>query len=195
MKEEQDLRKLFLEERKKPGFKLKPDHKDRFFDVLENQMPKKRKSTILVYKIVASFLLLIVGAVCFYQFSNTFDADVTPMVNVESQKNKVKEISLGDLSPDLRKIEKYYVTNINLELSRLEMSSKNKSLVDSYLGRLLDLNTEYKLLNEELNTIGPNDQTITALIKNLQLRLKLLQKLKVKLIELKTSKNETAIKI
>ncbi len=195
MKEDQDLRKLFWEERKKADFKLKPDHKERFFYVLENKIPKKRKSNILVYKIVASILLLVVGAVCFYLFSNRLNVDVTPIVNVKSEKDKVKEISLGDLSPDLRKIEKYYVTNINLELSKLEMSNQNKALVDSYLGRLLDLNTAYKLLNEELNTIGPNDQTITALIKNLQLRLKLLQKLKEKLIELKTSKNETAIKI
>jgi hypothetical protein len=42
----------------------------------------------------------------------------------------------------------------------------------------------------ELNQLGPNDQTISALIENLQLRLQLLQKLKKKLNELNTSKNE-----
>lgn len=52
------------------------------------------------------------------------------------------------------------------------------------------LNSEYINLNDELNEIGPNDQTISALIQNLQLRLQLLQKLKKKLNELKTSKNE-----
>jgi SMC interacting uncharacterized protein involved in chromosome segregation len=50
--------------------------------------------------------------------------------------------------------------------------------------RLEELNREYKKLNGELNSIGPNDQTITALIKNLQLRLQLLYKLRDKLKEL-----------
>ncbi len=56
--------------------------------------------------------------------------------------------------------------------------------------RLTELNVEYKKLNEELNQVGPNDQTISALIKNLQLRLQLLQKLKEKLNEVQSSKNE-----
>jgi len=45
-------------------------------------------------------------------------------------------------------------------------------------------------LNTELNQIGPNDKTITALIKNLQLRLQLLQRLKEKLNEVQSSKSE-----
>jgi hypothetical protein len=101
-----------------------------------------------------------------------------------------KGISLGDLSPNLKKLETYYVANINLELSKLEISDENEMLIDSFMEHLDALNTEYKNLNEELNEIGPNDQTISALIKNLQLRLQLLQKLKKKLNELKTSKNE-----
>ena len=52
------------------------------------------------------------------------------------------------------------------------------------------LDEEYKKLNIELNEIGPNDQTIEALIQNLQLRLELLKKLKEKLNQLKLSKNE-----
>lgn len=47
--------------------------------------------------------------------------------------------------------------------------------MDSYMERLAELNKEYHRLNEELNELGPNDQTINALIKNLQLRLQLLQ--------------------
>ena len=99
-------------------------------------------------------------------------------------------ISLGDLSPDLKKVENYYVANINFELSKLDVSEENKGLTDSFMLQLSDLNTEYKKLNTELNQLGPNDQTISALIENLQLRLQLLQKLKKKLNELNTSKNE-----
>ena len=80
-------------------------------------------------------------------------------------------------------------------MAQLEVSDENKLLVDGYMERLAELNTEYQLLTKELNTIGPNDQTISALIQNLQLRLQLLKKLKEKLTELKSSKNETAISI
>ncbi|MGI9552700.1 MAG: hypothetical protein ACR2MT_15965, partial [Aurantibacter sp.] len=66
----------------------------------------------------------------------------------------------------------------------------NKGLVDSYLEQLSELDEEYRRLNVELNEIGPNDQTINALIQNLQLRLELLYKLKNKLNELKSSENE-----
>ena len=58
------------------------------------------------------------------------------------------------------------------------------------MDRLSELNLEYEDLNKELNELGPNDQTISALIENLQLRLELLQKLKKKLNQLKPSKNE-----
>ncbi|MGB5652465.1 MAG: hypothetical protein WBM56_01395, partial [Robiginitalea sp.] len=60
-----------------------------------------------------------------------------------------------------------------------------------FILRLGELNTEYRQLSEELNRIGPNEQTIGAMIKNLQYRLQLMLKLKEKLIELKSSKNET----
>ena len=52
------------------------------------------------------------------------------------------------------------------------------------------LNDEQKVLQEELNEIGPNEQTITAMIDNLQFRLKLLYQLKEKLNELKKSEND-----
>jgi ABC-type iron transport system FetAB ATPase subunit len=78
-----------------------------------------------------------------------------------------------------------------LELASLEMSPDNKVVVDDFMDRLSELNKEYKSLNNELNEVGPNEQTIGALIKNLQLRLQLLLKLKEKLHQLKSSENET----
>ena len=112
------------------------------------------------------------------------------IVDKGTENKQPQGYSLGDLSPDLKKIENYYVANINLELSRLEVSDENKGLVDDFMSRLSELDKEYQRLNTELNEIGPNDQTINALIKNLQLRLQLLQKLKLKLDQLKSSENE-----
>ena len=75
-------------------------------------------------------------------------------------------------------------------MANLEVSDENNDLVDGYMEQLAVLDAEYKKLNIELNEIGPNDQTIEALIQNLQLRLELLKKLKEKLNQLKLSKNE-----
>ena len=167
----QDLRKLFDEQREKHRPSMKQGHEDRFLKRMEEELPAKRKSSFNFLKIAAAVLILL--SIGFFAY----------------QKYEQKGISIGDLSPDLKKVETYYVANINLELSKLEISDENEALIDSFMEQLDALNTEYKSLNEELNEIGPNDQTISALIQNLQLRLQLLQKLKKKLNELKTSKN------
>jgi uncharacterized protein involved in exopolysaccharide biosynthesis len=87
-------------------------------------------------------------------------------------------------------VESYYTTGINVQLASLKVNDDNKELVDSYMKRLNELHTEYKVLNKELNEVGPNEATITALVDNLQLRLELLFKLKNKLEELKKQNNE-----
>ena len=70
------------------------------------------------------------------------------------------------------------------------MSETNKDIVDDYLKQLNELNQEYLILSEEMNSYGPNDQIIGAMIKNLQLRLQLLQNLKKELKHLKNQENE-----
>ena len=186
----QDLRKLFEKQREKDKPSMKKAHEDRFLKRLEEALPKEKKSSFSFLKIAAAAVIIFsVGFLTYQKYSEV--PDIEPQVveensNLETQKG----ISLGDLSPDLKKVESYYVANINLELSKLEISDENEALINSYMEQLDALNTEYQNLNNELNEIGPNDQTISALIQNLQLRLQLLQKLKKKLNELKTSKNE-----
>jgi hypothetical protein len=185
----QDLRKLFKEEQEEEQFVMNEDHESRFMERLGKELPQQKKSSFFFLKIAASIVVLVGISTLFFM-----NRDASNIKTTVVEKSPVVEtqtgISLGDLSPDLKKVESYYVANINLELSKLNVSGDNKVLVDSYLERLSELNTEYNSLNEELNRIGPNDQTITALIKNLQLRLQLLQQLKEKLNEVQSSKNE-----
>lgn len=186
----QDLRELFEKEREQITHKMKGGHENRFLSKLELEMPKKKKSNSFFWLSIAASVAVVFGLWIYY-FSSTDNMDSNPTV-VENTipKEEQQTISLGDLSPDLKKIESYYVTNINLELSDLEFTGDNKVVVDGYMERLGELDKEYNKLNNELNEIGPNDQTIAALVKNLQLRLQLLQKLKTKLNQLKSSKNE-----
>ena len=185
----QDLRKLFEEEQRKEYFVMNRGHEKRFMDRLDKELGKDKKPSFFFLKIAATILVLIgLGTIFFIQRNN---ANIpTTVVDKNTNVENKTGISLGDLSPDLKKVESYYVAHINLELAKLAVSDDNKEVVDGYMERLADLNSEYKNLTTELNQIGPNDQTISALIKNLQLRLQLLQQLKMKLNELQSAKNE-----
>ena len=111
------------------------------------------------------------------------EGDTVEETVVDTQQKKenseASKITLGDISPDLKKVEQYYVANINLELADIELTEANKKLLDGYMNRL-----------SEFNEVGPNNQTIEALINNLQLRLQLLYRLKEKIKELKETENE-----
>ncbi len=188
----QDLRKMFEVEREKPFSTLKEGHRERFVERLNTEMPLRKKSHFHVLKIAATILVLVGTGIYIWNKEND-ESNITPATTIVDNGDTTAKatISLSDLSPNLKKVEQYYVANINLELARLQVSKENRNLVDSYMSRLSELNDEYQRLNQELNQMGPNEQTITALIKNLQLRLQLLHKLKEKLNELKTKKNET----
>ncbi|NHF57828.1 hypothetical protein FK220_000645 [Flavobacteriaceae bacterium TP-CH-4] len=188
-----DLRELFKEDREKDQTRyiLRKGHEKRFAERLEGAMPPGKKKGFPIFQIAAAVAVLVALGFYFFSGNTATEGSVpTTVVDMDKEEKSPKSLSLGDLSPDLKKVEDYYVANINLTLAKLEVSEDNKSLVDSFMEQLSELNTEYERLNTELNTIGPNDQTINAQIKNLQLRLQLLQRLKTKLNELKTSKNE-----
>lgn len=188
-----DLRELFEKERSQKQFQMKKGHENRFLDLLEKELPVENKSSYNFWwlGIAASVVILLSVGVYFLTNNNTSAEIPTQVVsNTTKETSSQNQIGLSDLSPDLQKLETYYVTNINLALSKVEISDNNKEIVDGYLERLEELNQEYKELNLELNEIGPNDQTIAAMVQNLQLRAQLLQKLNEKLNQLKTSKNE-----
>lgn len=190
-----DLRELFAKEREEKEFVMKRGHEDRFLSKLEKEMPQKAfkgKPSLFWQLGVAASIALVFGLGVYFWSASKKDIPAVDPIVLENEiiEENPNTISLGDLSPDLKKVESYYVTHINLELSDIEFTDSNKIIVDGYMERLAELDKEYKRLNTELNEIGPNDQTIEALIKNLQLRLQLLQKLKSKLNQLKSSKNE-----
>lgn len=187
----QDLRKLFKEERKNQSFTMKEGHQDRFAALLNKEMPQKKKRRPAYGWRIAATVALVIGLGAYFFLKQPKEKPLpTVVVAKQDMAKEAAGISLGDLSPDLEKIEHYYVANINYELSKLNVSDDNKEMVDGYLQHLETLDAEYELLNKELNELGPNDQTIAALINNLQLRLQLLQQLKQKLNQLKSSKNE-----
>lgn len=186
-----DLREMFKDIDSGLEHSIKDGHEKRFLERLEQELPRTKKENIPWFKIAVCAVMLFGLAFYILVFVKAVDPIQTEIVDKDVEIPEVNRISLGDLSPDLKRVEDYYMVNINLELARLEISDRNKALIDSFMEQLEELNREYEKLNKELNEIGPNDQTISALIKNLQLRLQLLHKLKDKLLELKTQNTET----
>ncbi|WP_169718947.1 hypothetical protein [Aequorivita capsosiphonis] len=164
----------------------------------ENSIGKiKKQNSRSWLKIAASLAILLAVSFFGYLQMNTTEVDGSntnkSIVGTESEKiensEKTKR-SLADISPDLKKVEEYYMAGINVQLASLKINPENKDLVDGYMQRLSELDKEYTSLNVELAKVGLTETTVTALIDNLKLRLDLLFKLKNKLKELKTQNNE-----
>ena len=145
-------------------------------------------------KIAAIVVALIAVTVFgYYSLSNSDELQTESVANTSEEKVPLEspQLTLGSLSPDLKKLEAFYVTGINVQLASLQITDDNRDVIDGYMEQLAELDKEYTSLNTELNAVGPTESTITALIDNLKLRLELLFKLKSKLNEIKTQENET----
>lgn len=188
----QDLRKMMREGVEETP-RLSLGHEAKFASKLESSFGSKPiKKERLPWLKIASVALVFITVSIFGYYSLTDNnqviiADSTDDGNVTLVN---KQMTLGDISPDLKKVEDFYTAGINVQLASLEITDDTKDLIDGYMEQLAELNSEYETLNKELNTMGPTESTITALIDNLQLRLQLLFKLKNKLKELKNQNNE-----
>ncbi len=186
-----DIREMMNDRVPEPS-RLPEGHELRFAKKLQQSFPKKNKKPSFFWLKVAATVVLFLG-VGYFAYQNFNDGLNEAPVLVQNdalEEGGKPQFTLGDLSPDLKKVEEFYTTGINVQLASLKTDPENKELIDAYMKRLNELNTEYEKLNKELNEVGPTEATITALIDNLKLRLELLFKLKNKLKELKQLENE-----
>ncbi|MEC3907724.1 hypothetical protein VOI54_11895 [Tamlana sp. 2201CG12-4] len=181
----QDIRELFKDD--KIAYEKMPDnHQNRFLKKLDEAFPVKKTPKFNWIKVAASVAVLLglsFGALKYFQIPSVIDDK--PATIVDNQT--LEPITLGDISPGLKKVEDYYLASINLELSKMAYTPETKDLFDGYLSQLNELDKEYERLSLELTASGPSELTINALIDNLKLRLNLLYRLKSQLKELSTS--------
>lgn len=186
----QDIRELFQKEQKnETQANLPAGHEARFLKKLDAEFSKTPKTTWSWWYIAASIVVVLgVGFGTFKYFQEPENIQVvdTP-TDTESNKGEIPTRTLGDISPDLKKVEDYYLANINFELSKVTLTPENKDLIDGYLTQLETLNQEYKRISLELTHSGPNELTVNALITNLKFRLNLMYRLKEQLETLKTT--------
>ena len=160
----QDLKKMFEAERRRSE-QMPEGHEARFEAMLGDAFREPRKKQYYWIGIAATLLLMVSLGVWTKWQPGIPEPAETPVATQDSL-GPVRGFSLGDVSPDLRKLEQYYTANINLQLAGLNISARNREVADGYMNRLRELDTEYLELNRELNEIGPNEETITAMIRN-----------------------------
>ncbi len=200
----QDIRELLKQDQDTLAMeKLPAGHQKRFEARLEQALPQQKKSSRYLWLQIAAVLIVALTAGFFFLYQAPV-ADTNPIVDTPSEEEskepseittQEEQVTLADISPEFKKVENYYMANLNMGLAKLEITEENKALVDAFMAQLAELDKEYGRLNGEIAKNGLNSETIEALINNLQLRLDLLFKLKQKLDELKTEKNEKFEKI
>ncbi|MDN3724680.1 hypothetical protein QRD02_09810 [Aequorivita sp. SDUM287046] len=196
-----DIKKMFENYTPEP-VELPKGHEARFKAKLNQAFPEtsteKRRTSWQWLKIASVAVVLI--AVSFFGYqqlspknSENISDTKNSVVDIQSEKvnnSQKQQLTLADISPDLKKMEEYYMTGINVQLASLKITEENRDVVNGYMQRLAELDKEYNRLNLELNKVGPTEATVVALIDNLKIRLDLLFKLKNKLKELKNQNNE-----
>lgn len=186
----QDIRELFQKEQKnETQANLPAGHEARFLKKLDAEFSKTSKTTWSWWYIAASIVVVLgvgFGTYKYFQEPENIQVVDTP-TDTDSNKGEIPTRTLGDISPDLKKVEDYYLANINFELSKVTLTPENKDLIDGYLTQLETLNQEYKRISLELTHSGPNELTVNALITNLKFRLNLMYRLKEQLETLKTT--------
>lgn len=190
----QDIREMFRNEKGSSQDKLSKGHQNRFAEKLEEALPKKKSRSSFRLMKIAAVLIVALGAGLYFfappAFSPEDQVVNVPVTEKEKEPAEEEQFKLSKVSPQFRKIENYYLASLNIELAKLEITDENRELIDSFMGQLSILEKEYHRLNKEFGETGANEQTVQAMIKNLQLRLELLFKLKNKIREIKNSELE-----
>lgn len=183
----QDIRDLMKKDLGLPKEGLRAGHESRFEARLNKEfgMAKRKPQGMYLWLKIAAVLVVVI-AIGGLLLNNPLKQDEAPAVTTTVSNANDEDVLLSDRSPKFKEIEDYYLASINVELAQLKVTDDNKALVDSFMAQLEELNNEYKRLNKDLVEVGVNEETVSALIDNLKLRLDLLFKLKEKLTELKT---------
>ena len=152
-------------------------HLERFERKL-NQ-PKKINRTSWKWLSVAASVILLLG---FWMGSN----------------HQKSQLDLADISPKMEEVQTYFVSTINQELKTLEKNRNldTETIIENALEELEELEDEYKSFVKELTVNGQQRKIISAMIKNYQQRLDILENTLKQIEQIKnpnTLKNEIYI--
>ena len=166
---------------------LPNNHRNSFEQRLQSKLHQKPKYNYSFLKIAASIIIIIGLGLASQQFFKTDN----PKEIVDTSDKAVNKInSLSDISPNLKKVEDFYLTQINYQIAKIAITDENRDLLEVYLLQLSVLQKEYNNLNTQLSINKVSEKIVNALIENLQLRLQLMRQLKKKLEIIENIKSE-----
>jgi hypothetical protein len=163
----QDIKKLFEDAPEMVSRVMPKGHKSRFESRLEEEFPKKKRSFSML-KIAASIAIVLSLGISGYNY-----------FSFEEPSYKIN--SMADISPDLKKVEDYYLTHINYQFSKIKITDQNRTFLEAYFVELGQLQESYNNSITAIDSEEISEETINALIDNLQSRLKLMYQLKAQL--------------
>ena len=169
----QDIKKLFKDAPDMVSREIPKGHKNRFETRLDSAFPIPitigKKSNFSILKIAASFALIVSLSLSGYFYFTVED-------------NSVQINSMADISPDLKKVEDYYLTHINYQFSKIKITDENRAFLETYFVELGLLQEAYKSTIAKIDSEEEiSEEVIDGLIENLQSRLKLMFQLKAQI--------------
>lgn len=180
-----DLRSM-LRDSEVESSSLSKNHRKKFEQKLRAELHPTKQRNSKRLQIAASFIVVVGLSVSLFFFNE-------PAAEKQQQPAQIE--NLGSISPELGKIENFYLASIQAEISGLNQTPENAELVNGYLQKIAELSNDYKVLTKELNTGELSQKTVNALIENLQQRLNLLYQLKEQLDEFKKLQNDETTSI
>ncbi|MCB0375001.1 MAG: hypothetical protein KDD04_03685, partial [Sinomicrobium sp.] len=121
----QDIKKLLQESKEVTRYKMPVGHEKRFEFRLDTALSQRRKWPYGWLNIAASIVVVVSVSYFSYRlFTGDGQVKGTPVTDTQ-QDTGAAQITLGNISPELKKIEDYYVANINVALSELSVNNDN----------------------------------------------------------------------
>ena len=134
--------------------------------------PKQKQKTSWKWLSVAASVVLVLG---FWLGSN----------------HQKRQLDLVDVSPKMQEVQNYFVSTITEETKTLEKyrSLETENIIENALNELEELEDNYKIFVEELNKNGEHKRIISAMIKNYQRRLEILDNTLKQIDQIKNPNN------
>jgi len=157
-------------------------HRDRFLMRLEGkqqgvvQLPVKRRINWWRPLSIAATVALLVSASVFL---------MRPDASLEARVAKI--------SPEVSETSSYFANLVNQQVKELELESspETQPLVEATLKQLDQLEADYRKMEQDLLGGGNSKLILSAMIRNFQTRIDLLQDVMVQIEQIKQYKNDT----
>ena len=119
---------------------------------------------------------------------------VTYVVVKETTEEKVMVISLGDISPELGQKEAEFKRVVEQKWAEIKpLSEEEKKQFGFLLDELDELDKIYKSYENDLHSVGKNEQIINVLLDYYQKKLQLLNRLSLEIQKQKNHENKITI--